>query len=295
MAGSYHRPMTEMRTPIPRAVVVAVDGSDASRAALRWAISLGAPVRAVRAWTYPTSLPLPWSRLASHTPEEVDAAVRTELESIVTAEAGEGAPVEIAVLRGPAASALIAHVATTRARQLVLGSRGLGGFTGLLLGSVSRHCLEYAPCPVTVIPGPERAVAPPGVSTIVVGLDGSSLSGRALDHAVELAVATGAGIVAAHAFDPTFAELPPHVATELRTAVERRVQDQCGRQLALPVVKDCRLLDGDARQVLLEVVDAAGADLLVVGAVGAGTLQKSLGPVATHLGLNATVPVTVVR
>jgi nucleotide-binding universal stress UspA family protein len=287
--------MTETRALTPNAVVVAVDGSDASRAALRWAISLGAPVRAVRAWTYPTSLPLPWSRLPSHAPEEVDAGVRVELEAIVAEELDEGASVEVAVLRGPAAAALIAHVATTRARQLVLGSRGLGGFSGLLLGSVSRHCLEYAPCPVTVVPGPERATAPSGVSIIVVGLDGSPLSARALDHAVELAGATGAAIVAAHAFDPTFAELPPDVATELRATVERKVQDQCGRQLALPVVKDCRLLDGDARQVLLEVATAAGADLLVVGAVGAGTLHKSLGPVATHLGSHATLPVTVVR
>jgi nucleotide-binding universal stress UspA family protein len=287
--------MTEMRALTPRAVVVAVDGSDASRAALRWAASLGGPVRAVRAWTYPTTLPLPWSRLAPHAPEEVDGDVRAELEQVVVEELGESAAVEIEVLRGPPAAALIGHVQTTGARQLVLGTRGLGGFSGLLLGSVSRHCLEYAPCPVTIVPGPERAKAPSQVSTIVVGLDGSALSGRALDHAVELAEATGAGIVAAHAFDPTFAELPPEVATELRATVERKVEDQCGRQLALPVVKDCRLMDGDARQVLLEVASAFRADLLVVGAVGAGTLRKNIGPVATYLGLHAALPVTIVR
>lgn len=289
--------MTETRVPTPGAVVVAVDGSDASRAALRWALSLDAPVRAVRAWSYPTSLPLPWSRLATHTPEEVDRDVRVQIEQVVADEVDDsrGDAVEIAVLRGPATAALIAHVSTTGARQLVLGSRGLGGFSGLLLGSVSRHCLEYAPCAVTVVPGPERARATTGITTIVVGLDGSALSGRALDHAVLLAESTGAGVVAAHAFDPTFAELPPEVATELRGGVERQVQDQCGRRLALPVVKDCRLLDGDARQVLLDVVADTGAELLVVGAVGAGTLHKSLGPVASHLGMHSLVPVTVVR
>jgi nucleotide-binding universal stress UspA family protein len=288
--------MTEMRTFTPRAVVVAVDGSDASRAALRWASSLGGPVRAVCSWTYPSSLPLPWSRVSAHIPEEVDASVLAELEHVVAEELGEAASIETAVLRGPAAGVLIDHAEWTGARQLVLGSRGLGGFGGLLLGSVSRHCLEYASCPVTVVPGPERAMTDPsGVSTIVVGLDGSPSSGRALDHAVEVAASAGAGIVAAHAFDPTFVELPPEVAAGLRASVERQVQDQCGRQLALPAVKDCRLLEGDARQVLLEVATQVGADLLVVGAVGAGTLHKALGPVATHLGLHASVPITVVR
>lgn len=275
--------------------MVAVDGSDASRAALRWAASLGAPLRAVRSWTYPTTLPLPWSRLSPHAPEEVDAEVRAQLEQVVTDELGDPTSVELEVLRGPATSALMAHVDATRARALVLGTRGLGGFSGLLLGSVSRHCLEYAPCPVTVVPGPERADAPSAISTIVVGLDGSELSSRALDHAVELARIAGAGVVAAHAFDPTYAERPPEVGAEMRGRVERTVQDQCGRRLALPVVKDCVLRDGDARRVLLDVADEVGADLLVVGAVGAGTLQKRLGPVATHLGLHASIPVTVVR
>jgi nucleotide-binding universal stress UspA family protein len=287
--------MTEFRTLTPGAVVVAVDGSDGSRAALRWAATLGAPVRAVRAWSYPTTLPLPWSRLSAHTPEEIDRDVQAQLEQVVAEELAGEADVEIAVLRGPPASALIAHAVQTAPRQLVVGSRGLGGFSGLLLGSVSRHLLEYAPCAVTVVPGPERAAAPMRVSTIVVGLDGSELSAKALDHAVSLAGANDAAIIAVHAFDPTFAELPPEVAAELRAGVEQRVQDQCGRQLALPVITDCRLIDGDARVVLLDVAASVGADLLVVGAIGIGTVNQALGPVATHLGMHADLPVTVVR
>jgi nucleotide-binding universal stress UspA family protein len=287
--------MTEPRVLTSGAVVVAVDGSAASRAALSWAGCLGAPIRVVRSWTYPSTIPLPWSRLSSYSPEEVDDTVRTELELVVEEVLGDVDAAEIEVLRGPPAAALITHVSTTRAPHLVVGARGLGGFTGLLLGSVSRHCLEHAACSVTVVPGPERAVTPPGVSTIVVGLDGSTLSTRALDHAVELAQRIGATVVPVHAFDPSFVELPPEVAIELRVAVERRVRDQCGDRMALPAMKDCRVIDGDARQVLFDVATATQADLIVVGAVGAGTIQKPLGPVATHLGQHAMVPVTVVR
>jgi nucleotide-binding universal stress UspA family protein len=287
--------MAEIRTPVPNAVVVAVDGSEASRAALRWAAGLGAPLRAVRAWSYPTSLPLPWSKFAPQTPEELDREVTTELEELVRRELPGDRDVAAWALRGDPAAALVTHVAETSPRLLVVGSRGLGGFKGLLLGSVSRECLEYATCPVVVVPGPERAKAPTKVSRILVGLDGSDQSSRALDLAVELARTLGADVMVVHAFDPGFAELPPDVATELRASVESTLQDRCGEALAQDVVTDYHVMDGDPRQVLVRCAAEHRADLIVIGAVGTGTVNKELGPVAAYLGTRALVPVAVVR
>lgn len=136
-------------------IVVGVDGSPASERALRWAIDyarlVGGGVRAIAAWEYPAFYG--WAGLAmppaeGFNPEEL--AGRT-LSETVAKVAGADAGVRIAetVMPGNAAQALLE--AAQGAALLVVGSRGLGGFSGALLGSVSRHLTEHAPCPVVVV------------------------------------------------------------------------------------------------------------------------------------------------
>ncbi|MFF1797370.1 universal stress protein [Kitasatospora sp. NPDC058263] len=136
-------------------IVVGVDGSPASERALRWAIDYarltGGGVRAIAAWEYPAFYG--WAGLAmppaeGFNPEEL--AGRT-LSETVAKVAGADAGVRIAetVMPGNAAQALLE--AAQGAALLVVGSRGLGGFSGALLGSVSRHLTEHAPCPVVVV------------------------------------------------------------------------------------------------------------------------------------------------
>jgi nucleotide-binding universal stress UspA family protein len=139
-------------------IVVGVDGSDASRAALRWALAqaerTGLPLRAVYAYSAPVrGLHAPEQPQSS---EEARVAAEQRLAEVV-AEETEDTPVatEVTNVReGNAARALCD--AAKRAELLVVGSRGLGGFTGLLVGSVSQQCVQYAPCPVVVV----RAEAP---------------------------------------------------------------------------------------------------------------------------------------
>jgi len=138
-------------------IVVGVDGSDESKAALRWALEearlRNATVRAVYAWRDPYVL-APGFGL----PEdfEFDAlrerAVET-LDAVVAEVAGKTShvPVEGVVAEGPAGSVLVQ--AAEGAELLVVGSRGHGGFVGLLLGSVSQQCVTHAPCPVLVVRG----------------------------------------------------------------------------------------------------------------------------------------------
>jgi nucleotide-binding universal stress UspA family protein len=134
------------------AVVVGVDGSTASIDALRWAADYarlsGAPLLAVTAWHWPVAMVI-----SVPVPQGFDpmAEAQQTLDSILADELGAdpGFPVTTRVAEGAAAQALIN--ASHGARLLVVGSRGHGGFAGLLLGSVSEQCTHYAACPVVVV------------------------------------------------------------------------------------------------------------------------------------------------
>lgn len=145
-------------------IVVGVDGSAGSLDALRWAIEqaarTGQPVRALRAWSFPASVewtlwssnygPVPLPGIAER--REVQANAEKTLAEVVGAVAGPDCPatIEQQAIEGHPAEVLVA--AATAADLLVVGRRGHGGFAGLRLGSVSRHCVDHAPCPVVVIP-----------------------------------------------------------------------------------------------------------------------------------------------
>jgi nucleotide-binding universal stress UspA family protein len=134
-------------------VVVGVDGSASSRLALARAAELAqqsdAVLEPVMAWQYPMMANA--LVLENWSPEQ-DAATR--LRDCVRDAFPEGVPswVRPTVVAGPAAHALIE--ASTGADLVVVGSRGHGGFAGLMLGSVSSACAEYAHCPVLVMREP---------------------------------------------------------------------------------------------------------------------------------------------
>ena len=132
-------------------IVVGVDGSAASRDALRWAQwqaeLTGAPLEVVTAWSYPTSYGFPVIA-------DVDweQGARTVLDEAVDEALGPQADVTRRVVEGHAARVLVE--AADGADLLVVGSRGHGGFTGMLLGSVSEHVVTHASCPVVVVRHP---------------------------------------------------------------------------------------------------------------------------------------------
>jgi nucleotide-binding universal stress UspA family protein len=134
-------------------VLVGVDGSAPSRAALRWALdqakSTGSRVRAVIAWEVPMH-----TGRAMIGYEDLGAAAGTLLSESVQEALDVDAPeVEVieTVLPGHPAQVLID--ASAGAALLVVGSRGHGGFAGTLLGSVSQLCAQHAHCPVVVVRG----------------------------------------------------------------------------------------------------------------------------------------------
>jgi nucleotide-binding universal stress UspA family protein len=142
---------------VPQKIVVGVDGSPSSKRALRWAVRqgqlTGCPVEAMTAWEYPTaifgwapSLPADYD-LAAEAGRALDAAVDDALG------ASQALEVRRAVKEGQPALVLVE--ASHDASLLVVGSRGHGAFVGMLIGSVSEHCVANAHCPVVVIRGPE--------------------------------------------------------------------------------------------------------------------------------------------
>jgi nucleotide-binding universal stress UspA family protein len=137
-------------------IVVGVDGSQGSIEALRFAIEEAktrkAGVKAVNAWHVPVMaynsglIPMPvdpadYKKIAT---TAVDSALAQVAESV------NGVSVTPVIRQGQAAEVLVDEAKD--AELLVVGSRGLGGFRGLLLGSVSQQCAHHAPCPTVVVP-----------------------------------------------------------------------------------------------------------------------------------------------
>jgi nucleotide-binding universal stress UspA family protein len=151
-------------------IVVGVDGSQASTDALSWALAearlRGDAVIAIHAWTppypaatlaYPTSAAVPGG-LVTPVDDTMADAMRKGAEEVLARTVSEAAADDVTIeqhlVEGPAASALIE--AAKGAELVVVGSRGHGGFTGLLLGSVSQQVANHAPCPVVIVRAPEN-------------------------------------------------------------------------------------------------------------------------------------------
>jgi nucleotide-binding universal stress UspA family protein len=134
-------------------VVVGVDGSDDAAQALRWALVdarvRGAVAAVVHAWHPPYSLS--FAAAAMDLPAFEDAATRL-LDRVVDAVEPEfrDVPIERVLVSGSPTDALLG--AAQDAEVVVVGGRGVGGFRGLLLGSVSQQLAHHAPCPVVVVP-----------------------------------------------------------------------------------------------------------------------------------------------
>jgi nucleotide-binding universal stress UspA family protein len=130
-------------------IVVGVDGSVYSEAALRWALdearARGGSVAAVFCWQIPfLSIPGAFDR------EELEQTYKNYVNEIVSAVAPSPAvPLATVVAEGDPAESLI--IAAAQAELLVVGTRGRSPFAGLVLGSVSQRCAAAARCPVVLV------------------------------------------------------------------------------------------------------------------------------------------------
>ena len=137
-----------------------MDGSEGSLRAVRWAAGearcRNARLHAVLAWDAPTTLVAGagWIAADAATLERCAQEAAARLDEVLAPLEDElaGLEVERSAVHGAPASVLLE--AAEGASALVVGTRGHGGFVGLLLGSVSHQCSHHAPCPVVIVPAP---------------------------------------------------------------------------------------------------------------------------------------------
>lgn len=144
-----------------RRIVVGVDGSPSSRQALRWAVQqaelTGGSVDAVIAWRpLPPAAGFGLAPLGMADISDFSQVARDILRDAVTGTVNPASPVTVRQRVAEGHPARVLLEAADGADLLVVGSRGHGGFAGMLLGSVSQHCAHHAPCPVVIIRGDEQ-------------------------------------------------------------------------------------------------------------------------------------------
>jgi len=263
------------------------------------AVRRGAELRLVRAFSWTTSKrPVrDGGRVAQYRDEllkiargqvaraaRIAADVRPEVAA--TTQVAIGAPIE--VLGSEA----------RRAQLLVLGDRGLGGLTGLLLGSVAVGLAAHGACPVVIVRG-ERGAAGNEESPVVVGIDDSSISEAALAFAFDAAAARGVGLVVVHAWSPTAIDdaLAPVMDWDAATAEEDALLAErlAGWEQKHPEVAVRRTVvrNGAVRSL---VAASREAQLVVVGSRGRGNATGLLLGSVSHGVLHAShCPVAIVR
>lgn len=288
---------------IRRAVVAGVDGSECSLQAVRWAAAEAArrlvPLRLVAAHAWPSG------GLIGDPGLGVDhrAVMRDVVLGHLAAAAGaarqvaSGLEVEQAEVAGYPESILPAESA--HAEMVVLGSRGLGGFTGLLIGSVAVAVTAHAACPVVVVRGPEPDLTAPRAEPVVVGVDGSPVSEAAVAFAFEEASLRRVPLVAVHVWRDRLldAAVAPLLDWDAIESDERQVLAErlAGWSEKYPDVAVRRLVAYD-RPARALVEESGRAQLVVVGSRGRGGLHGMLlGSVSQALLHHAHCPVAVVR
>ncbi|MEV0806892.1 universal stress protein [Micromonospora sp. NPDC050200] len=281
-------------------ILVGYDGSTDATLALDWALGeaqrSGRPVRlayvfewlTVAGWIGPGVAPGIWP----------DETARRQVEEVVhkaaTDAAAErpGTTVHGEVYDGP--PALVLQERSADAALLVLGSRGHGGFGGLLAGSTAVAVTAHAHCPVVVVRAGQAGAAGP----VVVGVDGSASSRVALGFAVESAAQRKAPLRVVRVFEPPAGRWRPSDHDERATVAEERatVEEALAqwRDTFPDVGVDIEVTPGNPAATLVEA--SRGAQLVVVGSRGLGGLRGMLlGSVSQQLLQHAYCPVVVAR
>lgn len=264
-------------------VIVGFDGSEGSTLALRWAAQAakdrGRMLEVITTWTMPAS-DLGIGSAATLQEELVDelraeARVANDEGVQLAADMGANATGETEI--GRTAATLVKR--SREAALVVVGSHGAGGLTGFLLGSVSRQVATHAKCPTVVV----RPV-PEGGEGIVVGVDGSPHSFKALEWAFEQASFAGASLRVLHTWEipPTWSmvDVPSYEPEVLireygNTELRETSEAIAGFQEQYPDVKVRQeVMKGSPVKALVKASETAS--LLIVGSRGLGGFRGLL-------------------
>ncbi|MCS4490071.1 universal stress protein [Corynebacterium sp. ES2775-CONJ] len=288
-------------------VVVAVDGSPAADNAVRWAANTahkrGVALKIAASYTMPQFLysdgimPLQelYDDLQQETMEIIERAKSLALEVAPDLHIGytlaEGTPID-----------MLLELSET-VTMIVMGSRGLGGLSGMVMGSVSAAVVSHAHCPVVVVREDNEVNETTKYGPIVVGVDGSDVSQKAVEFAFREAAARGTRIIAVHTWmdmqvQASLAGLAA-AQREWATVEERQIQEvQSDLEPFLSTYPDVavEMVITRDRPVRALVDSAENAQLLVVGSHGRGGFRGMLlGSTSRALLQSSPCPMVVVR
>jgi len=277
-------------------VLVGVDGSEDALGAVRWAAGAArqrqTSLLVIHAWLWPlyqVSLDPP--------PGRPQAGLRNQAQAVLTQardaalQHSPGLSVDTELLTGDAGHVLVRS--SRRAQLLVVASRGLGGFAGVLLGSVGMRAAAGATCPVTIIRGNAHRAGP-----VVVGVDGSPGSEAALHLAFEEAQRQHCPLVAIHTWE---SPMSPVVVPQWQK--DRAAMHDAARQVLATSVDpwlakypsvpaEQRLVDAGAASTLVDASRTARA--LVLGSHGRGAVLALVLGSVTHAAVHhAHCPVVI--
>lgn len=281
-------------------ILVAVDGSAESDAAVAWAadeaVMRHRPLTLIHVITpVAVTWPIRYLEAGYRRWQEDHAELVIELaQKIVAAAVGDSkVTIQCVVRHGTVATELIA--ASKKATMTVSGSRGLGSVGAGLLGSVSRALLLYAPGPVAVIRPDDDHLN--RTAPVLVGVDGSPASEAAVAFAFDEASQRGVDLVALHAWSDVSTVPPwgPNWTAFEQEGGEILAERLSGWQERYPDVSVRRMIVCDRpAQRLIE--ESAHAQLVVLGNRGRGGFARLLlGSVSSSVAESSTVPVVVVR
>lgn len=286
----------------PHGIVVGVDGSTASLAALEWAAHDASmreipltivhvlPTVDAAAWV---DVPIPedFIELRDRQGEQimrdaVDAASKWIPDA-------SRVPVRQHVVEGRAVAAFVDL--SKDAEMVVVGCRGLGKVEGLILGSVSAGLLHHAHGPVAIIHEEVSVSSRPSNAPVVVGVDGSPASERAVEVAFDEASRRGVGLVAVHAWLDHSATVPGLYWEDFRIEAEEILAERLAgwseRYPDVPVERTA--VESKPAQEL--IARSGSAQLVVVGSHGrggfAGLLLGSVGSAVAHAARSAVIVV----
>ena len=288
-------------------IVVAVDGSDASNEAVRWAANTAAkreiPLRLASSYTMPQFLYAEgmappkelYDELQGETLDKIEAARKIALEVAPDIKIGhtvaEGSPIDMLLEM------------SNDVTMIVLGSRGLGGLSGMVMGSVSAAVVSHSTCPVVVVREDSGVTESSKYGPVVVGVDGSDVSQKATEYAFAEAHARGSELIAVN----TWMDMQVQASLAGLTAAQKeweqtekeqkQMMDERLSALAekYPEVPVKKIVTRD-RPVRALAENAENAQLLVTGSHGRGGFKGMLlGSTSRALLQSAPCPMMVVR
>lgn len=289
--------------PQGREIVVAVDGSEASNTAVLWAanaaVKRNQPLKLVSAYTMPQFMyadgMVPPQELYDDLEGEANDRIETAKELVkgfdadiqITEEIKESSPID-----------LLLDLSET-AEMIVMGSRGLGGLSGLVMGSVSAAVVSHAQCPVVVVRKDGDVTPESKYGPVVVGVDGSEISRQAVEEAFREADARGAALTAVHAWNDSqfYASYAGLAAGEAERDEHTKLlaDELVPLQKRYPNVKVEQIIARD--RPINALKDASeGAQLMVLGSHGRGGFRGMLlGSTSRALLQYAPCPMMVVH